>query len=90
VAKGEAVAALRRQYPERITVAVPVAERGVCDEFQSEVDEIICLRTPTSFYAVGLWYERFPQLIDEEVREFLRKADESLVSPNSDRSTRVA
>ena len=84
-----AVAALKQQHPERITVAVPVAARGVCEEFEREVDEIICLRTPTSFYAVGLWYERFPQLTDEEVREFLRKAEESWASPNSDHTTRV-
>ncbi len=70
-----AVTALKLQRPERIIVAVP----------RNEVDEIICLRTPTSFCAVGLWYETFPQLTDEEVREFLRKADEVWASPNSDR-----
>ncbi len=85
-----AVAALKLQRPERIIVAVPVAASETCDEFKSEVDKIICLRTPTSFNADGLWYEIFPQLTDEEVREFLRKADELWASPNSDRSIRVA
>ena len=80
-----AVTALKLQRPERIIVAVPVADSETCDEIKNEVDEIICLRTPTSFYAVGLWYETFPQLTDEEVREFLRKADEVWASPNSDR-----
>jgi putative phosphoribosyl transferase len=84
-----AVAALKQQHPERIIVAVPVAARQVCGEFETQVDEIICLRTPPSFEAVGLWYERFPQLTDDEVREFLRKADESWGS-HSDRGTRVA
>jgi putative phosphoribosyl transferase len=85
-----AVTALKLQSPERIIVAVPVADSETCDEIKNEVDEIICLRTPTSFYAVGLWYETFPQLTDEEVREFLRKADELWASPNSDRGIRVA
>jgi putative phosphoribosyl transferase len=85
-----AVAALKLQHPERITVAVPVAESETCNEIKNEVDEIICLRTPTAFYAVGLWYETFPQLTDETVREFLRKADELWASPNSDHSIRVA
>jgi len=80
-----AVTALKLQRPERIIVAVPVADSETCDEIKNEVDEIICLRTPTSFYAVGLCYETFPQLTDEEVREFLRKADEVWASPNSDR-----
>jgi predicted phosphoribosyltransferase len=84
-----AVVALKQQEPERIIVAVPVASRETCDEFKSEVDEVICLRTPASFYAVGLCYETFPQLTDEEVREFLRKADEFRFSPTSDHSIRV-
>jgi putative phosphoribosyl transferase len=85
-----AIAALKQQHPERITVAVPVAAREACAEFESEVDEIICLRTPTSFQAVGLWYQRFPQLTDEEVCELLKKAGESWASPNSDRNTHLA
>jgi putative phosphoribosyl transferase len=85
-----AIAALKQQHPERIIVTVPVATRETCAEFESEVDEIICLRTPASFQAVGLWYERFPQLTDEEVCELLEKADESWNSPNSDGGTYVA
>jgi len=85
-----AVTALKLQRPERIIVAVPVADSETCDEIKNEVDEIICLRTPTSFYAVGSWYETFPQLTDEEVREFLRNADEWWASRNSDPSIRVA
>jgi putative phosphoribosyl transferase len=86
-----AVAALRLQRPERIIVAVPVAASETCQQLRNEVDEIICLKTPTEFQAVGLWYEDFPQLTDEEVRTLLSKADESWASRNcSERSTRVA
>jgi len=49
-----AVVAVKQRHPERIIVAVPVTSRETCDEFKSEVDEVICLRTPASFYAVGL------------------------------------
>ena len=86
-----AVAALRLERPERIIVAVPVAASETCQQLRNEVDEIICLKTPTEFQAVGLWYEHFPQLTDEEVRTLLSKADESWASRNcSERSTRVA
>jgi putative phosphoribosyl transferase len=86
-----AVSALRLQRPERVIVAVPVAASETCHELRNEVDQIICLKTPTSFQAVGLWYEHFPQLTDEEVRTLLRKAGESWASHNSsERSTRVA
>jgi putative phosphoribosyl transferase len=85
-----AVASLKQQHPEGITVAVPVAPRKACDEFRSAVDEVICLRTPESFLAVGLCYEMFPQLTDEEVREILRKAEEFHASPTSGQSVRVS
>ena len=66
-----AVRALRKMNPRSIVVAVPVAARSTRDEFRSEVDEIICLRTPEPFQAVGLWYEDFSQTTDEEVHALL-------------------
>jgi predicted phosphoribosyltransferase len=39
-----------------------------------EVDEIVCLRTPPGFMAVGAWYEDFSQTTDEEVRELLTRS----------------
>jgi predicted phosphoribosyltransferase len=69
-----AVAALRQGQPARVVVAVPIAAPSTCEEFQDEVDEVVCARTPEPFYAVGLWYEDFAQTTDEEVRDLLRRA----------------
>jgi len=69
-----AAAALRRLGPKKIVVAVPVAAPETCDEFRSEVDEIVCGETPTPFQAVGLWYDDFSQTTDEEVRDLLERA----------------
>lgn len=66
-----AAAALRKQGPARIVVAVPVSSPETCDEFRSEVDEIVCAVTPEPFRGVGLWYDDFSQTTDEEVRELL-------------------
>ena len=66
-----AVAAVRATDPARIVVAVPIAAASTCEELAREVDEIVCLRTPEPFYAVGLWYEDFSQTTDEEVRALL-------------------
>ena len=63
-----AVKALQRQKPKRIVIAVPTASPEVCDEFRTEVDDILCGMTPPPFHAVGAWYEDFPQTTDEEVR----------------------
>lgn len=69
-----AVAALEVQKPARIVVAVPTAAPGVCDEFKSLVDEIVCAITPEPFHAVGLWYDDFSQTTDDEVRGLLEQA----------------
>ena len=71
-----AIAALRQQQPARIVIAVPTAAPEICDEFRSEVDEIVCAITPDPFYAVGLWYEDFAQTTDEEVRALLERRRE--------------
>lgn len=78
-----AVAALRQLEPARTVIAVPVAAPSSCEEFRSEVDEVVCARTPEPFYAVGLWYEDFSQTSDEEVRELLGWAPST---PSADES----
>jgi putative phosphoribosyl transferase len=74
-----AVTGLRAQNPARIVVAVPTAAREVCEAFQFEVDEMICAMTPEPFQGVGKWYEEFPQMNDEEVRNLLEKANRQLL-----------
>ena len=69
-----AAASLRLQKPRRIVVAVPVSSPETCDEFRSEVDEIVCAFTPEHFQGVGFWYEDFSQTSDDEVRELLERA----------------
>src|SRR5205823_7879844 len=44
-----AIAALRRQDPAQIVVAVPVAAPSVCRELGAEADEVICAVTPEQF-----------------------------------------
>ncbi|HEY2973326.1 MAG TPA: phosphoribosyltransferase [Pyrinomonadaceae bacterium] len=69
-----AAESLRLQKPRRIVVAVPVSSPETCNQFRGEVDEIVCAFTPEHFQGVGLWYEDFSQVSDEEVRELLQQA----------------
>jgi len=69
-----AAQALRKQHPKRLVVAVPVGAPDTCNEFRSEVDEVICAVAPDRFRAVGLWYEDFSQTTDEEVQWLLEDA----------------
>lgn len=70
-----AVAALKQQQPARIIIAVPTAAPSTCDEFASEVDELVCVLRPEPFIAVGYWYRQFSQTSDEEVRNLLEQAN---------------
>jgi len=69
-----AATAIRSQRPASLVVAVPVAAPDTCEEFRSEVDEIVCAQTPEPFLGVGRWYGDFSQTSDHEVRELLEKA----------------
>ena len=69
-----AAAALRKQQPARLIVAVPVAASQTCDDLRTEVDEIVCGATPEPFLGVGRWYRDFSQTTDEEVRLLLEQA----------------
>jgi len=67
-----AVAAVRRQAPRSLTVAVPVGSPRVCRELQPEVDRVLCLESPVSFRAVGQAYRDFSATEDAEVIAALR------------------
>ena len=71
-----AAEALRQQHPARLIVAVPVAASSACEEFSTEVDEVVCIQTPEPFYGVGYWYEDFSQISDEEVHNLLSQAEQ--------------
>lgn len=75
-----AVAALRKQHPAHIVVAVPVAPLETCEEVEALADEVVCARTPEPFYAVGLWYRDFEQTSDAEVRELLERRAREMAS----------
>jgi predicted phosphoribosyltransferase len=70
-----AVSALKRAGAARIVVAVPVASRRACAEFEDHVDAVICAETPDDFEAVGQWYYDFSQTTDDEVRDLLARAE---------------
>lgn len=69
-----AVVAMEQLDPARVVVAVPVGSADTCEQMRHLADEVVCVRTPEPFRAVGLWYEEFPQVSDAEVRRLLRDA----------------
>jgi putative phosphoribosyl transferase len=69
-----AVAALRQKEPARIVVAVPIGAASTCAEFETIADECVCAVAPEHFRAVGLWYDDFAQIGDDEVCDLLNRA----------------
>jgi putative phosphoribosyl transferase len=74
-----AIRAVRKQHPARLVVAVPVAARGTGAALRREADEVICLHEPLDLGAIGLWYEDFRQVPDEEVVRILEASRTRIV-----------
>ncbi len=62
-----ALHALRAKAPKKLVCAVPVAPPETLDKVAPYADEVVCLSAPEMFYAVGQFYQSFPQVSDEEV-----------------------
>ncbi|MCL2448784.1 MAG: phosphoribosyltransferase [Polyangiaceae bacterium] len=69
-----AVRAVRALDPARIVVAVPTGSPATCDMLREDADEVLCLTSTDWFFAVGQFYEEFPETSDDEVRELLSRA----------------
>ncbi len=66
-----ALHALRAKSPKKLICAVPVAPPDTLEKVKPYADEVVCLSAPAMFYAVGQFYQSFPQVSDEEVIKLL-------------------
>ncbi|GGL64580.1 phosphoribosyltransferase [Streptomyces fumigatiscleroticus] len=66
-----ALRSLRRRGPARTVLAVPVCAPESARAMRGEADVVVCPHRPAAFRAVGLWYEDFEQLTDEDVLKVL-------------------
>ncbi|MCG3755198.1 phosphoribosyltransferase [Amycolatopsis sp. Poz14] len=62
-----ALRALRSHAPLRLVFAAPVGAPPALDKLSREADEVVCLREPEEFRAVGEFYADFSPTSDEEV-----------------------
>jgi predicted phosphoribosyltransferase len=66
-----AIRSARSRGASRVVLAVPVAPPEAVRRLGEEADEVRVLATPEPFYAVGQWYEEFPQVSDQHVIDLL-------------------
>ena len=65
---------VRASGAARVVLAVPVAPPETVAMLRTVADEVVCLRTPTHFFAVGQWYADFSVVDDDEVAALLEAA----------------
>jgi len=65
--------AVRQELPSKLIVALPVGPEETLRKLAEDVDELICLRAPAFFAAIGQFYLRFDQVEDETVLQLLEE-----------------
>ncbi|MGW3043431.1 phosphoribosyltransferase family protein [Kitasatospora sp. NPDC001159] len=64
----------RARGAARVVLAVPVAPPDWTDRLTEVADELVCVDTPSPFFAIGEFYADFSQTGDEEVLALLAQA----------------
>ena len=68
-----AIDLLRREGAARIVVALPVAPPETVALLERRADEVVCLEIPSSFAAIGEFYEDFSPVEDAQAVSILKK-----------------
>ncbi|MFI2606679.1 phosphoribosyltransferase family protein [Kitasatospora sp. NPDC018619] len=65
---------VRERGAARVVLAVPVAPTDWAERLEEVADELVCVDTPSPFYAIGEFYADFSQTEDAEVLRLLAAA----------------
>jgi putative phosphoribosyl transferase len=76
-----AALAVRKEKPRRLIVASPVGSYEAISRLREAADEVVCLSTPETFFAIGQWYVDFTQVTDDEVVEVLKSRRDVALFP---------
>jgi putative phosphoribosyl transferase len=70
---------VRQEAPTRLIAALPVGPGDTVKRLAAFTDELLCLRAPAFFGAIGQFYKQFEQVEDDEVLAILKRAEETEV-----------
>ncbi len=70
-----ALRSVRKSEPARLVLAVPVAPLETTEALKDDADEVVCLETPVPFFAISMFYQRFEQVSDQEVVDWLKRSE---------------
>jgi len=69
-----AARSIRREEPARMVIAVPVCAPQTANELRREVDLLFCLGEYHDFRAVGMYYDDFASVSDDQVRDLIARS----------------
>jgi putative phosphoribosyl transferase len=64
---------VKAQKCRQIIIAIPVGPKHTVDKLKEVADIVVVIDAPTSFQAVGEFYQDFSQITDEEVLDIMRR-----------------
>ena len=68
-----AIWAVKLEQPAKLVAAIPIGSEDTIRRLAKDVDEMLCLRCPPMFGAVGQFYRQFHPVEDEDVLAILQK-----------------
>lgn len=71
---------MRKSKPAKIIVAAPVMSKTAARILSAEADEVVAVLIPETFYGVGVFYNDFRQVSDEEVIDCLNKLKQQKIA----------
>lgn len=69
-----AIKSAKAKKAEKIIVATPIIPHEYQKQIKQQVDKLISLNQPQSFYGVSAFYKKFDQVTDKEVTELMKYA----------------
>ncbi len=68
-----AIGTIKKMNPKKIIVAAPIMPKDFTQSISTEVDEVIAVEIPEFFLgSVGGYYDNFPQLTDDQIKNILK------------------
>ncbi len=64
---------VKAQKCSQVIIAVPVGPKETIEKLEEVADEVVVIDAPSSFQAVGEFYQDFSQVTDDEVKTIMRR-----------------
>lgn len=71
-----AIKSVQKLKPKKVIFAVPVCSYQIVEKLREDVDGLVCYSKEQDLTAIGLYYQDFRQVSDEEVIKILKKNDD--------------